>query len=86
MRIHRLIPIVVVLFILAATTMTTVQHRSGRRGIRHSLSAASNQAEPVQSDGTSSVVASETTSGRETPICTSTPMKWRNVPRKSKHR
>ena len=60
MRIHRLIPIVVALFILAATTMTTVQHRLV--GVESGTASAQQDvvAEPVESDGLSSVQASET--------------------------
>ena len=65
MRIHRLIPIVVVLFILAATTMTTVQNNlvsieSGTASAQKAI-----EADAVQSDGTSSVIASETTTQAE---------------------
>ena len=56
MRIHRLIPVVVVLFVLAATTMTTVQHRL--IGVESSIASAQ---QVSQSDGTSSVVAADTT-------------------------
>ena len=62
MRIHRLIPVVVVLCILAATTMTTIQHRL--IGVK-SVSA---QQSPVQSDGTSSVVAQDTTDKVDTDL------------------
>ena len=57
MRIHRLIPLVVVLFILAATTMTTVQHRLV--GVESSTASAQ-QSLPVEADGFSSVAGSET--------------------------
>lgn len=57
MRIHRLIPIVVVLFILAVTTMTNVQHRL--IGVESSTALAQQQV-PSQSDGTSSVAGAET--------------------------
>lgn len=65
MRTHRFIPIVVVLFILAATTMTTVQNNlvnieSGTASAQKAI-----EADAVQSDGTSSVVASETTTQAE---------------------
>jgi hypothetical protein len=60
MRIHRLIPTVVVLFILAAATMTTFQHplvsvESGTASAQQAISA-----EPVQADGLTSIAASET--------------------------
>ena len=60
MRIHRLIPTVVVLFILAAATMTTFQHplvgvESGTASAQQAISA-----EPVQADGLSSIAGSET--------------------------
>lgn len=65
MRIHRLIPIVVVLFLLAVTTMTSIQHEltgvdSGTTLAQKTIEA---DAEPIQtqSDGMSSVVAAETT-------------------------
>ena len=65
MRIHRLIPIVVVLFLLAVTTMTSIQHEltgvdSGTASAQKTIEA---DAEPIQtqSDGLSSVVAAETT-------------------------
>jgi hypothetical protein len=57
MRIHRLIPLVVVLFILAATTMTTVQH--SLVGVESSTASAQ-QSLPVEADGFSSVAGSET--------------------------
>ena len=62
MRIHRLIPIVVVLFILAATTMTTVQHRL------IGVESVAAQQSPVQSDGTSSVVAQDTSDKVDTDL------------------
>lgn len=55
MRIHRLIPIVVVLFIIAVTTMTTLQHRL--IGVETSTASA----QISQNDGMSSVVAADTT-------------------------
>jgi hypothetical protein len=64
MRIHRLIPIVVVvLFIVAATTMTTVQHRL--IGVESSTASAQ---QVSQSDGTSSVVAADTTDKVDTDL------------------
>ena len=59
MRIHRLIPIIVVLFILAATTMTVQNNLIGVE----SGTTSAQQAEPlpVQTNGVSSVVASDTT-------------------------
>lgn len=63
MRFHRLIPIVVVLFILAVTTMSTIQTNlvavdSGTASAQKAI-----EAEPIaeQSDGLSSIVANETT-------------------------
>ena len=60
MRIHRLIPTVVVLFILAAATLTTVQPsligvESGTASAQQAISA-----EPAESDGLSSVQGAET--------------------------
>jgi hypothetical protein len=67
MRIRRLIPIIVVLFILTATTMTTVQRRlvgvdSGTASAQKAIQP-DGEAEPipVQTDGVSSIAASETT-------------------------
>lgn len=70
MRIHRLIPIIVVLFILGATTMTTVQHsfvgvESGTASAQRAVEA---QSLPVQVDGVSSIVASETKSDVDTDL------------------
>ena len=63
MRIHRLIPIVVVLFILAATTMTTVQQRL--IGVESSTASAQ---QVSQNDGLSSVVAADTTEKQDTDL------------------
>ena len=65
MRIHRLIPIIVVLLILAVTTMTSVQNNlvgmdSGTTSAQKTIDA-----DAVQSDGTSSVVASDTSAQAE---------------------
>ena len=74
MRINRLIPIVVVLLILAGTTMTTFQHRligvdSGTASAQRTIAP---DAEPVplasQTDGTSSVVAADTTAQVDTDL------------------
>ncbi|HVI71119.1 MAG TPA: hypothetical protein VM656_06505, partial [Pyrinomonadaceae bacterium] len=67
MRIHRLIPIIVVLFILAATTMTTVQNNlvGVESGTTSAQQAAQAEAIPVQTDGVSSIAASDTTSQAE---------------------
>jgi hypothetical protein len=60
MRIHRLIPILGVLLILAATTMTSVQ--KSLVGVESSTASAQQTiiAEPVEADGLSSVQAAET--------------------------
>ena len=60
MRIHRLIPTVVVLLILAAATMTTFQ--TNLVGVESGTASAQQAitAEPVESDGLSSVQAAET--------------------------
>ncbi len=63
MRIQRLIPVVVVLFIVAATTMTTVQRRL--IGVEPSTVLAQ---QTTQSDGTSSVVAADTTDKVDTDL------------------
>ena len=70
MRIHRLIPIIVVLFILAATTMTTVQRNlvsvdSGTASAQRAV-----EAEPIaeQDGGVSSVVAADTTAQTDTDL------------------
>ena len=59
MRIHRLIPTIVVLLILAAATMTTFQHplgvESGTASAQQAIAA-----EPAESDGLSSVQGAET--------------------------
>ena len=75
MRISRLIPIVVVLFILAAATMTTtLQHRlfGMRSGTASAQKVIAPDAEPApapsQSDGTSSVVAADTTVQQDTDL------------------
>lgn len=67
MRIHRLLPILVVLVLLAITTMTSIQHKIvGIDSVTVSAQKTINpNAEPqpidTQSDGMSSIVASETT-------------------------
>lgn len=62
MRIHRLIPIIVVLFILAVTTMSNFQNSLVNVGPETAAAQKAVEAEPiaVQADGTSSVVANET--------------------------
>lgn len=67
MRIHRLIPIIVVLFILAATTMTTVQNNlvGVESGTTSAQQAVQADAIPVQTDGVSSIAADDTTSQAE---------------------
>jgi hypothetical protein len=70
MRIQRLIPIVVVLFILAATTMTTIQHRL--IGVESSTASAQKAIEATsvaeQSDGTSPIVEQDTTDKVDTDL------------------
>ena len=68
MRIHRLIPIIVVLFILAATTMTTVQY-----GLVHVESGTAsaqqtNDDESAESNGLPSVTAAETKADLDTDL------------------
>lgn len=67
MRIHRLLPIIVVLLILAGTTMTTVQRNligvdSGTVSAQKTIEA---EQIPLQNDGVSSIVAAETTAQAE---------------------
>ncbi len=62
MRIHRLIPVIVVLLLLALTTMTSIHHKL--TGVDPSIVSAQNgdtQTDTKQEDGLSSVVATETT-------------------------
>ena len=70
MRIHRLIPLVVVLFILAVTTMTTVQHKLA--GVETSTASAQKavtaEALPADGDGLSSNPGAETASENDTDL------------------
>jgi hypothetical protein len=73
MRIHRLLPLIVVLVLLAVTTMTSVQHElvgvdSGTASAQKAIEA--NEIEPIatQSDGMSSIVATETTAQSDTDL------------------
>jgi hypothetical protein len=68
MRIHRLISIVVVLLILALATMTTIRKNSGTVSAQRTEAAAQTVADPDQSDGTSSVVAADTTDKVDTDL------------------
>ncbi len=68
MRIHRLIPIIVVLAMLAITMTTTIQHRSVSAEPDSGAAqtkATETETEPTQDGGISSVVATETTVEKE---------------------
>ena len=65
MRIRRLIPTIVVLFILAATTMTTVQHNFIRVESGTAAAQKALEADTTQGEGLSSTPGADTTSESE---------------------
>lgn len=72
MRIRRLIPIIVVLFILAAATMTTVQRRlvgvETGTALAQKATTANTTADSTDADGMSSTPAADTASESETDL------------------
>lgn len=73
MRIQRLIPMIVVLVLLAVSTMTSIQHKlvgvnSGTVSAQKAVDAQDIEPIDAQNEGMSSIVASETTAQTETDL------------------
>ena len=68
MKIHRLISILVVLLVLALVTMTTIRKSSDTVSAQRTEVAAAQVADADQNDGTSTVVAADTTDKVDTDL------------------